>query len=490
MAGSILELIFKTSKQGQGGKLAAQELKSVKDTVGDLSSNFLGFNAASLTAAGAVAAVGAVAVDSVKKFMNYGEEIRGLTALTGTSAEETSRMMQAFDDLGISTERFGTIVEQSAKKGFVFTLENVKALAVEYNNLGTMQEKNKLLTDRLGKSGLQLAKVFAEGGDAIEKYYNAVSDGLVMTDAEVESADKLRRNIDNLNDSWTDFTMTLTGPAVEALNEMFERQQAMIQLEEERGRGVRNLTRAQQDAAIAEMELADSAAWVAENADKAKQMLGGYGDTAADLPGDLDAATAAQENLNNSLKAYNTQLLYNVATEGMDAEAKLQIAYGLGLVDEKSRYAIVKTQEWKELLEKGKISIDEYNRLVWDLAHGLSGIQSKDVEVRIHYYETHGGTARETGGRASGEVGANGYANGTDGWVTVPAGYPGDTYMVPMSSGERYQVQNDRQRWTGTGGQGGGGPLVKIDQVVISNGLDQARFERMLEDTVRRGQRG
>jgi hypothetical protein len=481
MASSVLELIYKTSKQGQGGKLAAQELKEVKNVVGDVSSNFLGFNAASLTAAGAVAAVGAVAIDAGKKFLDMGEQIRGLTALTGTSAEETSRMMQAFDDMGISAEQFGKAIEQSAKKGFVFTLENVKALAEEYNSLESVQDRNRLLTDKLGKSGLQLAKVFDEGGDAIERYYNAVSDGLVMTDKEVESADKLRRNIDNLNDSWTDFTMTLTGPVVEALNEVFERQEKMIQLEEERGRGVRNLTRAQQDAAIAEMELAESEKWVAENADLAKQAIGGYGDEAATLPGELEAATAAQENLNNSLKAYNTQLLYNLATEGMDADAKLQIAYGLGLVDEKSRYAIVKTQEWREELNKGKMTIDEYNRLVWGLAQGLSAINSKDVTVKVTYIEE-----RTTHRRTGTEIGDVGEANGTDGWVTVPAGYPGDSYPVMMSSGERYQVQNDRQKWTGQGGQGGGAQ-ISIGNVVINNEMDYQKFVNRLKGDLRRG---
>lgn len=486
MAQSILELVFRTSKSGQGGKQAAAELKDLKDKIGDASSNFLGFNAASLTAAGAVAAVGAVAIDAGKKFLDMGEQIRGLTALTGTGAEETSRLMQAFDDMGISAEKFGAIVESSAKKGFVFSLENVKALADEYNKLPTQVEKNALLQEKLGKGASAAAKAFAEGSTAIEGYYNAVSDGLAMTDQEVEQADKLRRNIDNLKDSWEGYSMTMTGPVVEALNQVFDRQQKMIQLEEERGRGVRNLTRAQQDAAIAEMELAESEKWVAENADLAKNAIGGYGDEAATLPGELEAATAAQENLNNSLKAYNTQLLYNLATEGMDAEAKLQIAYGLGLVDEKSRYAIVKTQEWKDQLDKGKISIQEYNALVWELSHGLSGIQSKDVSVTVHYYETHGGTARETGGRASGEVGANGEANGTDGWVTVPAGYPGDSYPVMMSSGERYQVQNDRQRWTGSGGQGGGAQ-ISIGNVVINNEMDYQKFVNRLKGDLRRG---
>jgi hypothetical protein len=485
MASSILELIFRTSKQGTGGKAAAQELKAVKDTVGDVTSNFLGFNAASLTAAGAITAVGAFAVDSGKKFLEMGEQIRGLTALTGTNAEETSRMMQAFDDLGISTDQFGKIVEQSAKKGFVFTLENVKALAEEYNSLSSVQERNKLLTDRLGKSGLELAKVFAEGGDAIEKYYNAVSDGLVMTDREVASADQLRRNIDNLNDSWTNFTMTLTGPAVEALNTMFTRQQEMIRLEEEYGRGVRNMTRAQQDAAYSALELADSEKWVAENADLAMQMMKGYGDTAGALPGELDAATQAQNELNKSMQAYNEQLLFTIASEGLDTEAKLQLAYGMGLIDEKSRYAIVKTQEWRGELEKGKMTIEEYYAKVWALGDAFGRITSKKVTIEVETVYTE--RNRRYGG-AIGDGAEN--ANGTSGWVTVPPGYPGDSYPVMMSSGESYQVQNDRQRWTGQGEQSTAGPLVTIGSVVLNNGMDQAGFERMLETTIRRGQRG
>jgi hypothetical protein len=485
MASSILELIFRTSKQGTGGKAAAQELKAVKDTVGDVTSNFLGFNAASLTAAGAITAVAGFAIDSVNKFQAYGEQIRGLTALTGTGAEETSRLMQAFDDMGISAEKFGSIVEQSAKKGFVFSLENVKALADEYKKLPTQVEKNALLQEKLGKGASAAAKAFAEGSVAIEGYYKAVGDGLALTDAEVKQADLLRRNIDNLNDSWTNFTMTLTGPAVEALNTMFTRQQEMIRLEEEYGRGVRNMTRAQQDAAYSALELADSEKWVAENADLANQMMKGYGETAGALPGELDAATQAQDNLNRSLQAYNTQLLYNVATEGMDAEAKLQIAYGMGLVDEKSRYAIVKTQEWRGELEKGKMTIEEYYAKVWALGDAFGRITSKKVTIEVETVYTE--RNRRYGG-AIGDGAEN--ANGTSGWVTVPPGYPGDSYPVMMSSGESYQVQNDRQRWTGQGEQSTAGPLVTIGTVVLNNGMDQAGFERMLETTIRRGQRG
>jgi hypothetical protein len=484
MASSVLELIYKTSKQGQGGKLAAQELKDVKNVVGDVVEQLPGVQRGILTAAGAVAAVGAVAIDAGKKFLDMGEQIRGLTALTGTGAEETSRLMQAFDDMGISSEKFGAIVESSAKKGFVFSLENVKALADEYNKLPTQVEKNALLQEKLGKGASAAAKAFAEGSTAIEGYYNAVSDGLAMTDQEVEQADKLRRNIDNLKDSWESYSMTLTGPAVEALNQVFDRQQKMIQLEEERGRGVRNMTRAQQDAAIAEMELAESVVWVAENAEEAKKMLGGYGDTAAGLPAQLDPAIEAQEELNTLMKSYSDQVMFNIMAENLSAEGKLALAESMGLIDEKTRFAVVKEQEWQDLVRKGKMTEEEKIGRAAALADQLSRMSSKDIVITTTYIENrlYGDPIKF----ADKHPGDGGRANGTDGWVTVPAGYPGDSYPVMMSSGERYQVQNDRQRWTGQGGQGGA-TINFSGPINISGEMDYQKFVNRLKADIRRG---
>lgn len=219
MPQSILELIFKTSHQGSGGKQAAAELKELKGDVGELTKGFLGMDMGTMSAVGAVLAAGAAAKQVIGDYQAYGEQIRTLTAITGTGSEETSRLMQAFDDLGVSSEEFATIAEQAAKKGFVFTTENVAKLADKYNALGDQTAKNKLLTDTLGKAALGAAKAFEAGGDAIREAAAAQADGMIITEKQAAEIEKLRQNQDMLNDSVEALKNKFASALVPVLNE-------------------------------------------------------------------------------------------------------------------------------------------------------------------------------------------------------------------------------------------------------------------------------
>lgn len=201
MSQSILEIIFKTVNQGQGGKAAANELKELKGAVGEASQGMLGLNLGSLTVVGALTAAGAAAAKAVGDYTAYAEKIRGMATITGTGTEETSRLVQAFDDLGVSQETLSSVMETASRKGFVATIENVSALADKYNALTDQQEKNKLLTDTLGKSGLDLAKAFQQGGQAIKDAAAAQATGMLITAKDAEEAEKLRVAQDNLDDS-------------------------------------------------------------------------------------------------------------------------------------------------------------------------------------------------------------------------------------------------------------------------------------------------
>ncbi len=228
MPQSMLEIVLRTLKQGQGGKQAAAELKEVKGTVAELSQGFLGFNAASLTATGAVVAVGAAVASSVTDWQAYAEQIRSLESITGTGSEETSRLVQAFDDLGIEVDKTSSVMATAARKGFVATIDNVAKLADEYNRLGTQEEKNKLLNDRLGKSGFELAKAFDAGGKAIRDAAAAQAEGMLVTAEDAEAAERLRVAQDNLNDSTTELKNNIAKALVPALADLAEKTNLVI----------------------------------------------------------------------------------------------------------------------------------------------------------------------------------------------------------------------------------------------------------------------
>jgi hypothetical protein len=74
-----------------------------------------------------------------------------------------------------------------------------------------------------------------------------------------------------------------------------------------------------------------------------------------------------------------------------------------------------------------------------------------------------------------------GYATGTNGWVTVPEGFPNDSYPVWLTSREKFAVippgGNGSNVASGMGGVGGGSPVMV--SVVINTPINTASREQM-----------
>jgi hypothetical protein len=498
MAQSILELIFKTSHQGQGGKQAAQELKDLKGNVGELTSGLLGMNLGTLTGVGAVVALGGAVksaadftVAAVQDYQKYGEEIRTLSAITGTGAEQTSRLVQAFDDLGVTQEQFATLAQGAAKKGFVMTIDNVAALADKYNSLSTTQEKNKLLTDTLGRSALETAKAFEAGGQAIRDHAAAQEAGLVITDRQMMELELLRRQQDELNDSQTaaknllaqqvvpaelDFTNALEKVATG----QYSVQQLLtggIVLLASHEKTIRENTEAALEAGAA------AGSWANDVGTKLVPALN-------DEVGATNAVKGAQDELNNSMAAYSKQLAFKIASQGLDLDQQTQLASAMGLIDEKSKFAIVKTQEWKQELDNGQLTLQQYVAKVSALANAEAAITSKDVTITVNTVYNGRlptgfgqGVHDDTNNSGHGQANASGF--------TVPAGYPNDSYWVPFTSGERVTVENDRTRATASSSRNGGGDgvSVNIGTVVINHEADYQAFKTRLLNDIRGARR-
>lgn len=471
MAQSLLELIFKTSKQGQGGKQAAAELKELKGTVGEVSSGLLGFNASSLTAAGAILAIGGYVKESTEKFIAYGQSISEMAAITGTGTEETSRLVQTMDDFGIGQEKLNMILQQAAKKGFVMSIENVARLADEYNGLATQEEKNALLSDRLGRAGLELAKVFASGSDVIREYAAAQSESLLLTEEEVARAEELRLAIDAANDTFEGYSLTVGGALAEAYNKATEASLAHAKAVEEHRLKTNAAYRAQQEMNQAGRDLIQLSGPMTEG-------IAGYNGELENTPPALEAVEEAQIGVNDVMKAYNDTLLFTIASEGLSAEAALDLATKMGLVDANTQMAYDKTAEWKRQLDEGQITIEEYNRRVKTLSDTIAGIKNRDIEINVRVNTEYSGgvnTGLEANALPPGytDYGPPGGANGAD--FVVPPGYPNDGFTMQVSSGERVQVTNDRQRWTG---EGSGAPVIQFTGPVMVD--SEANYQKTL----------
>ncbi len=178
-----------------------------------------------------------------------------------------------------------------------------------------------------------------------------------------------------------------------------------------------------------------------------------------------------QFDVTEAMKGTLEQMLINTAMAGLDAEAQLALARATGQIDEEAYAALSAQQALRLDREKGILTADEYAAKTIALKDAIARLESKKItitvdsilnEIRNAYQNTVGSYYSNLN---NGGGNAYGYAEGTDGWMTVPAGYPNDTYPILMTSGERFAVipngtQAEPTSAGGMSGMGGGTPIV------------------------------
>ncbi len=174
-----------------------------------------------------------------------------------------------------------------------------------------------------------------------------------------------------------------------------------------------------------------------------------------------------QKDVTTAMQGTLEQMLLNTAAAGLDAEAQLALARATGQIDEESYAALSAQQALKGQYDAGLLTAQQYADNTMVLKDAIASLESKKVtitvdailnEIRNSFQSSVGSYYSNLN---SGGGNAYGYAEGTDGWMTVPPGYPNDSYPVMMQSGERFAVipAGDNAAPI-SGGMGGGGSTV------------------------------
>jgi len=215
MMANIIEVILKAKDQTGG-------------TFSKLDASFKSMTGFSLGAAGAIG-LASVAISKAVQYTKeaiaandkYVTSIVDMARFTGDTTDEMSRLVQVADDMFLSQEALNNAMSIGAKKGLDMSVEGIKKLADEYNSLATVQEKNKLLNDNFGRSGLAMGKLLEQGSAGITKAMGAIADGLVVTKESVKQTFEYKRSIDAVNDSLDSLRYSVaqgTMPAITKLN--------------------------------------------------------------------------------------------------------------------------------------------------------------------------------------------------------------------------------------------------------------------------------
>ena len=226
---NIIEIITREIVEGKGNIAGiGKELDTVQDKANDVNSGQKDLAATfkgSWTEISSMLNVGAQAIELVGEaysktigvFVDYAEQVRNISQVTGESAEEVSRLLQVTDDYKIDAEKLTQVMKKMAREGFAFTTDALADLSDEYIKIQDPVERTNFLFDTFGREGEAFAEVMLEGGDAIRKHSAAISDNLILTQQAIDDAREYERAMDALKETTEALAISIGGELIPAV---------------------------------------------------------------------------------------------------------------------------------------------------------------------------------------------------------------------------------------------------------------------------------
>jgi hypothetical protein len=216
MAG-IVKILIETIRHGKAIQDAVHDLD---DLVKAGDESILSLN--SLNVAANVLQQGIAAVDQayqavIAPTIEYANQVRQLSLVSGESAENTSRFIQVLDDFKISSDDALTATRALTKEGYAPNIETLAKLSDQYKSLTSAEEKNEFVIKNLGRAGLGWVEVLNKGSDAIREMGDGVSDSLILNQEALDQAREYELAIDDLSDAWEGFTYQVGTKALPVL---------------------------------------------------------------------------------------------------------------------------------------------------------------------------------------------------------------------------------------------------------------------------------
>ena len=200
---------------------ASAEINKVTTAGGKLSAGFKSLTGMSLGAGAAIAGIGAAAKwikDAIDQTVQYATEIDNMSRLLGISTEDTSRLVQASDDLFISQEKLSSGLQAATRQGIDVSIDGLKRLSEQYLALPNGVERSTFVLKTFGRSGAEMAKLMEQGADGIDAATAAIAKNMVITDQSMVSIMNYKRSLDSLNDSWQGVKYTIGTEVISELD--------------------------------------------------------------------------------------------------------------------------------------------------------------------------------------------------------------------------------------------------------------------------------
>lgn len=213
-----------------------------KKAVGEVESTGKRLSGLAKTAlAGATAAAGAAAVKAIGNYSKLADEVRNFKTVTGLSAEQSSRAIEAFGDLGVESTSLQTAFAKMnknigtsdkafkkwgvsivrAKDGTVDTNQTFANAIQVLAKLQDATERNKAANDLFGRSWQDLAPAIAVA-DQLQQRIASVGSGQIITDDELARQQRFKDSLDNLKDKAAGLANDFSEIAIPVLSAFFD----------------------------------------------------------------------------------------------------------------------------------------------------------------------------------------------------------------------------------------------------------------------------
>lgn len=442
---NTVEIIIKAVDKASG------TINGTGSAISKLGAGFKSLTGFSLSAAGGIAMAGAAVnkmIDFTKQAVNetvaYGTSIKDMSRLLGLGVEETSRLVQASDDLFLSQESLTTAMLAASRKGIDTSISGLKALSEQYLSLAPGVERAKFLMDNFGRSGAQMGKLMEVGAAGIDTAMASIQESLVMTNESIANIENYKRSVDNLQDSWMGFKTTVGMAVIPELDLLMRVMTKGKDATEEHYQAINRLENQY-------AKLASAAAFGSKSAKAGMVEVQAEIDAMNTAFYGLDptAASNAFATLSDSIipvttmmEKLTTSMIFNAAAAGLDADAQLALADAMGLIMPNTLAAMTSLTEWRDQLATGQITISEYEQRVANLATAmerLKAIGNITSTITVNYAASGGiGAAETMAGRDLNGNGIIGKAGGGPVWGNRPylVGERGPEMFVPKGSGD------------------------------------------------------
>jgi len=403
---NVIDIVVRATDQSGGG-------------LNTLNSQFQKLTGFSLSAAGAIGMAGK-ALDTLYKFVRdsvnetekYVTSITDMSRVLGMSTEETSRLVQASDDLFVSQEKLQTALLAATRQGIDVSTEGLKKLSDEYLSLNAGAERGQFLMRTFGRSGADMGKLMEVGADGIQDATDAIEDNLIVTAQSKASIENYKRSLDNLNDSWMGIKYTVGNVVIPQLDLLFR---ALADNNTETEKMHLNLR-----FLIDTLEL--DASFVAKLAGVTEEQVLAFREldsTTTDTNESLNNLATITSDTSDYFKELTTQMIYNIAAAGLDQQAAINLGIEMGILNVGTMAAYNSLKTANEYLAGNEQAIYQYAAAYNALWQALQNVQSaSDIQSQLTGIGLGGGGG---GGGAGTQTAGGTQVGGTkpNGWVQI-----------------------------------------------------------------------